>query len=409
MNTKFNYHQAQDVKRAMNEVLKDLDYFKSSRRLEERGVRGSRLPSKNRNTGKGTRAVTRPVTLPRAQPTGPRRDLTLRGKDGGDTLSSASAAYSRGFSSQKPQFNLTNDGIRIRKRELLSSVTGSVNFAIANSYALNPGVASSFPWLSTQAAGWEQYKFHKLKYCYYTRTGTSTPGSVILVPDYDAADAAPTSEIQAMDYKDAKEEVPWVVEFCCDLNPKAMFPNGGTKFIRQGTVPNTDIKTYDAGNFFAITTDGTAVNWGKLFVEYDVELSVAQQSYSSPTVATGFSTTSTTANALAGMVYTAAAPGGLMMSGSANTITFTGIQNGTEYLVTYLALQSTGAVLQFSTLTGGTVVTNGGASSGNGGPNAYTFTGGNSGTATLVVALTSFAPPKALLAVAAIPTPSSAF
>jgi len=98
----------------------------------------------------------------------------------------------------------------------------------------------------------------------------------MLVPDYDAADPPPTSEQQAMDYKDAKEEVPWVVEFSCELNPSAMHPAGARKFIRQNLVAGTDIKTYDAGNMFIITTDGTAVTWGKIFVEYDVEFFCSQ-------------------------------------------------------------------------------------------------------------------------------------
>jgi hypothetical protein len=271
-----------------------------------------------------------------------------------DSVSSAASAYSRGFSANRASITQTSDGVIIRKRELLSSITGSVNFTVAQTYALNPGLASSFPWLSTQAMGWEQYRFRKLRYIFYTRTGTSTPGSVMLVPDYDAADAVPINEQQAMDYKDAKEEAPWVVEFCCDLTPSALHP-GGRKFIRQGVVVGTDIKTYDAGNMFVITTDGTAVNWGKVFVEYEVELAVSQLPQGVLNVASGIATATTTTNSLAGMVYSPGANGAIILAGTANSLSWTGLGVGLEYSLTYTAPVNT-FTLNYSSLVGGTVI-----------------------------------------------------
>jgi hypothetical protein len=145
---------------------------------------------------------------------------------------------------------------------------------VSQTLALNPGLAATFPWLSSQAQAWEEYRFNKLKFCYYTRTGSSTPGSVQLVPDYDAADAAPATEQIASSFQDVVEDAPWK-NLECQLASQAMFPMGPRKFIRSGALAaNLDIKTYDAGQLFICTTDGTAVNWGKLWVEYDVELSV---------------------------------------------------------------------------------------------------------------------------------------
>jgi len=263
---------------------------------------------------------------------GPSRDLTFAGRDGGDSLSSVASAYSRGFSSQKPSFNMTNDGIRIRKRELLGPIVGSTGFNINWNLALNPGLFGAFPWLSTQAVGWEQYKFHKLRFCYYTRTGAATSGSVMMLPDYDAADSAPVTEQQAMDFKDAKEEAPWVVEFTCTLNPAAMHPAGARKYVRNTTVPGTDIKTYDVGKFYVITSDGIGANpWGKLFVEYDVEFFCSQLPNFVTQVGYGSSTTSTAANSLSGMVY--GTTGGLTLSGASNSLSVFGCVPGVEYLV----------------------------------------------------------------------------
>jgi len=190
---------------------------------------------------------------------------------------SVAAAYSVGLRSSEPRISGNYQKTNIKHRELISSVLGSVSFTVQSSFSINPGLSATFPWLSTQAQGWEQYRFNKLKFCYYTRTGSTTPGSVILVPDYDAADAAPSSEQIASAYRDVVEEVPWVEEFTCTLDPQAMFPNGPKKFIRVGALAsNLDVKTYDAANFYVCTIDGTAINWGKIWVEYDIDFFVPQ-------------------------------------------------------------------------------------------------------------------------------------
>jgi hypothetical protein len=98
----------------------------------------------------------------------------------------------------------------------------------------------------------------------------------MLIPDYDAADSAPISEQIASAYEDVSEDVPWK-DIKCTLRPAAMHPDGPKKYIRlSGLASNLDIKTYDVGNLFVGTTDGTAVPWGKLWVEYDVTLYTPQ-------------------------------------------------------------------------------------------------------------------------------------
>jgi hypothetical protein len=189
---------------------------------------------------------------------------------------SAAAAYSTGQSSYAPRITASRDQSRIVHRELIASITGSVAYVNGLTFPLNPGLSQSFPWLSTQAQAWEQYHFNSLKFCYYTRTGSATPGSVLLIPDYDAADAAPVSEVIASSYEDVREDVPWK-DIECPLRVAAMHPDGPKKYIRSGLLtPNLDIKTYDVGNLFVGTTDGTAVPWGKLWVEYDIVLHTPQ-------------------------------------------------------------------------------------------------------------------------------------
>lgn len=163
---------------------------------------------------------------------------------------------------------------RIQNTEFIGNVTGTVAFTVASSFELNPGLPVTFPWLSTQAVGWDRYKFNRLQFHYDTATSSSVPGSVLMAPDYDAADAAPSTEQVAMDYKNREYCAPWVPDGkTANLDPNALLGGMTSKFIRTGALSaNQDVKTYDSGNLHLCTTGGTAVAWGKLFVSYDVSL-----------------------------------------------------------------------------------------------------------------------------------------
>jgi hypothetical protein len=194
-------------------------------------------------------------------------------------MASVASAYSNTFKSNRPKIRSNGESCRIVHRELIGSVIGSVNFAVSsdNSYALNPGLTSSFPWLSTQAQNWEEYRFNHLRFEYYTRCASTTTGSVMLIPDYDASDLAPFSEQIACSYADVVEGSPWN-SLTCDLEPSRLNGSNKRHYIRSAALGNNlDIKTYDSGSLFVGTTDGSgAVGWGKLFVSYDVELYIPQ-------------------------------------------------------------------------------------------------------------------------------------
>lgn len=188
----------------------------------------------------------------------------------------AAVAYSSSSRTNGPSIRASRESCRVVHRELLCSIVGSADYAVFKRFMLNPGINESFPWLATMAPSWEQYKFHSLKFIYLTRTGTSTPGSMMLAPDYDAADAAPIGELVASSYKGVVEDAPWK-NITCSLPSKDLNSSNGFRYVRSETLaPNLDIKTYDSGVMNVITIDGTAVNWGKLWVEYDVEFKIPQ-------------------------------------------------------------------------------------------------------------------------------------
>jgi hypothetical protein len=185
----------------------------------------------------------------------------------------SAAAYATAQVGKAPAITQRKDSCRIHHRELLTNIIGQEDFTVSNTFPLNPGLPSVFPWLSTQALGWEEYKFHKLDFKFYTRTGSSTPGSVLLIPDYDASDVRPYNEQIASSYADTAEDAPWK-DIVCKLNPRRMNGVTSRKYVRSDSLSSgTDIKLYDVGTLFVGVVDAQApsVPWGKLWVEYDIE------------------------------------------------------------------------------------------------------------------------------------------
>jgi hypothetical protein len=94
---------------------------------------------------------------------------------------------------------------RIKNSEFVATIVGSVSFNSDQKFVINPGLVGTFPWLSVLAAEWQQYRIHKMCFRYETRTSTSSVGSVILSPDYNVVDVAPSTEQIASNTQDAVE------------------------------------------------------------------------------------------------------------------------------------------------------------------------------------------------------------
>jgi len=201
---------------------------------------------------------------------------SLRGSQG---MSSREAPTSFGtkITSAKPMSSKSvSGGVRVQNRELLNgSVLGSTSFSVTDSYNVNPGLASSFPWLSIQAAQYEQYKIHSLRFIFVPSVSTSSIGDVMIMHDYNSQDPPPTMEVQFLDHPGAIISSVWEsVTF--QSNAREMLIPGPKKFVRAVATAG-DIKTYDGGCVYIASNNcagSTAI--GKLFVEYDVEFYIPQ-------------------------------------------------------------------------------------------------------------------------------------
>jgi hypothetical protein len=163
----------------------------------------------------------------------------------------------------------------VEHREYIQDLMGSVLF-VATMIPINPGLPTTFPWLSALAQRFESYRFDYLRLIFETESPTTATGSVFMAVDYDASDPTPTTKTQVMSYRDAMRSPPWQdVQFTAsgeDLRKRTSY------YVRSGGTPQgTDIKLYDVGNWFPCTYgQANTSTVGELYVEYKVRLMTPQ-------------------------------------------------------------------------------------------------------------------------------------
>lgn len=273
-------------------------------------------------------------------------DKSFKSKASG--LESVPVAFSKQRTTGKPDLkHLPNGDVMIDHVEFIGDVAGSVAFATTTS-PVNPGLPSSFPWLSQIAPNYESYLFEQLDFEYQNSVGSNTAGVVMLGVDYDASDPPPISKLQFASYQDYNREAPWK-----PFEQKNRRPNLQKRksyYVRIGNLSaNQDIKLYDTGNLF-VGTQGMsgATNVGELYVKYRVRLMTPQ--LQNPAV--GLSRSSRA-------VYTSGPDAIAVVAGSNAPLTFTG--NATTATITassaysgLVSVLATGGALPVLTTTGST-------------------------------------------------------
>lgn len=144
---------------------------------------------------------------------------------------------------------------------LQTAITGTAG-------AINPGIASMFPWLSKHANLYEKYRFKKLVYRYKTVSPTTSAGQVLMAYDMDPSDGSP-ADVAAMSqsakYADGPVWQKLSLSIPCDqewryVNSTANVPTG------------RDARLTHLGNFWMAVQDcADNASKGYLEVEYVVE------------------------------------------------------------------------------------------------------------------------------------------
>lgn len=193
-----------------------------------------------------------------------------------DSVAKPSTSLSMGNEvpvSRVPTWSGVSKPIRIHQEERVASVTSASSGTGFNvtKYVINPANGTTFPWLSSIAALFDKYKFHKLEFRYITSSPTSVGGNVSLAVDFDTLDAAPTSGVAMSNLAKFNTFATWANErLTIPVNRRG---NSEWLYTEDGNTSSNDPKSYNLGNLYVSTESVTAnTTTGYLVVEYDVEL-----------------------------------------------------------------------------------------------------------------------------------------
>lgn len=188
---------------------------------------------------------------------------------------------------------------RIKNRELVMDIFSSTAFT-ADCFPINPGLSMAFPWLSSVAGNYQEYRFHNLKYVYESRAAdilvdptsvSLNEGVVVQAVEYNAALVNPfVFSTTVRSYSTipgvfATKQQQENAEGCVSCRPqenRSLLVNVNSRrgslrnrYVRQTIgLSSGDARMYDIG-LYQISTVGAPSGGapvGSLFVEYDVTL-----------------------------------------------------------------------------------------------------------------------------------------
>jgi hypothetical protein len=188
------------------------------------------------------------------------------------------------LASQIPMMHTEDGSCRIRKREFIADVQMNPTFTTL-AYGLNPALVTTFPWLSTVASNFEQYKFLGLTFGFRSLTanalglaGNPGMGSVTLLTQYDIYDAAvvnKTTANNALYATSCKPAESMLHPVECDPEQTPSQPlYTGVNEVPVTTTLDRDLRLNYLGFTTLATTGGppAVYNCGELWVTYDVML-----------------------------------------------------------------------------------------------------------------------------------------
>lgn len=187
--------------------------------------------------------------------------------------SSAPATTSFKFRAPVPTYIGVKNGIRIRHTEYVQDMqsSGTTKAYLASKFVLNPADSDTFPWLSDQATSYATYRFHSLSFRMGSLVSTATDGMYGLCATPDISDSVPTNKTNFMQYEHAVRNNVW--QPATYTVPQDVLRRLPEYLTSVAGAASTD-STKQMGALFICSQGlvGTAVDYGELYVTYDVEL-----------------------------------------------------------------------------------------------------------------------------------------
>jgi hypothetical protein len=174
---------------------------------------------------------------------------------------------------------MNDQSVVVRHKEFVTEVKGSTAFSVQSVLPINPGLASTFPWLATIAGSFQEYRVRGMVYHYVPSSGSvasASPslGTVMVQTSYRSSDSQPVSKAEMLNEYCASECVP-SDSFCHPVECDPRENPFNVQYVRSTNVPANDNKLlYDLGVTY-VATSGQQTNGavlGDLWVTYEIEL-----------------------------------------------------------------------------------------------------------------------------------------
>lgn len=172
-------------------------------------------------------------------------------------------------------------GVIVRHREYLQDIDSTVLFTRLN-FPINPGLPGTFPWLSTVASCFEEYKFRGLVFEFKSLSSdavlssatSSALGAVIMATDYNVLNPLFANKSQMENYEFANSAKP-SLSFCHPVEcKKSQTPNIPLYVRTPATaLAGSDQRLYDLGMFQVATVGMQAASGvaGEIWCTYEIE------------------------------------------------------------------------------------------------------------------------------------------
>lgn len=147
---------------------------------------------------------------------------------------------------------------------------------------INPGDGSFSPWLDSIATNFEFYEFNSMKISYSSSVSSFTTGALVLCPEFDPHSArtyAPTDLNELLNKQHATTGNVW-----SDFNlsiPKSKMPKKHVRAEHSATHTPEHLRQTDIGQLFVALYNVDSAHpypYGELFVDYDITLTIPNQS-----------------------------------------------------------------------------------------------------------------------------------